>query len=482
MIRHVKNGVVTTYDLARSVPLISLCVSTTLAVLIYAMTSDFDLAQRGTLAVAGFMISAWVLEAIPFGAVALVPALALPLLGVANLKTVANSYATPTVALFFGGFLLASAIERSRLHERIAHLLLVRTRLGPKRSLLGVLLISGLLSMWISNTSTAIMIIPLAIALGRRLSLSHSKQDLGVAFALAAAYGASLGGTATILGSPPNGLLAGAVNARGLEPLSFLEWMQQMLPLWFILVPVAWVVLLVVFRKSFLRLAKDVAAHPEQQVESAPLPDLSPREKRVAGVFVLAVGLWCFLPFVPQFAPVRGEIDAIVALFIGLVLFVLPAGGGKDQTLLHWEDTKGVAWNVLLLFGGGLALSEAFQSSGLSTELAGYLGRAGLDGSPLAVAGLVAGMLFATEVVSNTALAATVIPILLELEVTQGLDPLALALPATIAVSLAFMMPIATPPNAIAYGMGRVPLSKMLFTGFFLNILCVVMLVWWFSS
>jgi sodium-dependent dicarboxylate transporter 2/3/5 len=141
-----------------------------------------------------------------------------------------------------------------------------------------------------------------------------------------------------------------------------------------------------------------------------------------------------------------------------------------------------VAWNVLLLFGGGLALSEAFQSSGLSTELAGYLGRAGLDGSPLAVAGLVAGMLFATEVVSNTALAATVIPILLELEVTQGLDPLALALPATIAVSLAFMMPIATPPNAIAYGMGRVPLSKMLFTGFFLNILCVVMLVWWFSS
>jgi sodium-dependent dicarboxylate transporter 2/3/5 len=164
------------------------------------------------------------------------------------------------------------------------------------------------------------------------------------------------------------------------------------------------------------------------------------------------------------------------------VLFVLPAGGGKDQTLLHWEDTKGVAWNVLLLFGGGLALSEAFQSSGLSTELAGYLGRAGLDGSPLALAGLVAGMLFATEVVSNTALAATVIPILLELEVTQGLDPLALALPAAIAVSLAFMMPIATPPNAIAYGMGRVPLSKMLVTGFFLNILCVVVLVWWFSS
>lgn len=479
--RRLGENVVKNYALARSVPLISMLVSVAVALAVYFATDDYEHSQRVTLGVAGFMISAWVLEAIPFGAVALVPALAFPLLGVASLKTVANNYATPTVALFFGGFLLASAIERSRLHERLASLLLVRTSLGPKRSLLGVLLISGFLSMWISNTSTAIMVIPLAIALGRRLSRGDNTHELGIAFALAAAYGANLGGTATILGSPPNGLLAGAVTSRGLEPLSFLRWMVQIVPLWLVLVPLAWAVLLFVFRGAFMRHGHKPAGSPKHELSQHMAPGMSSREKRVASVFVLAVVLWCFAPFVPALAAMRSEIDAVVALFIGFLLFVIPAGGARDQTLLQWEDTKGVAWNVLLLFGGGLALSEAFQSSGLSAELAGYLGEAGLDGSWPTLAGLVTGVLFTTEIVSNTALAATLIPILLELELAQGLEALSLAFPATIAVSLAFMMPIATPPNAIAYGIGHVPLPKMLMAGLIMNILCIVILVSWFA-
>jgi sodium-dependent dicarboxylate transporter 2/3/5 len=184
---------------------------------------------------------------------------------------------------------------------------------------------------------------------------------------------------------------------------------------------------------------------------------------------------------VTALAEIRGDVDALVALFVGFILFIIPSGDSDNKPLLTWDDTRGIAWNILLLFGGGLALSSSFQSSGLATRATEWLGNIGMDGAISSKIVLFGSVLFATELISNTALAATLIPILLKLESLNVLEPLTLALPSTIAVSLAFMTPIATPPNAIAYGMAKIPLFRMIASGFIMNLVCLFVLVWWFK-
>lgn len=446
--------------------------------------------QKYTLCVLAFMVTAWIFEGIPFGAVALVPLIAFPLLGIAPLATVTRSYATPTVALFFGGFVLALSVERAGLHERMAHFLLSKVGASPRRSCFVFLVLAGFLSMWMSNTSVALLLVPLAVGFGKtvatRSGLEEDSTPLGQALSLAVAYGANLGGIATPIGSPPNGMLAAALTGAGAEGISFHAWMSKMLPLWLLLVPLAWGVLLFAFPKAFRREPKASECLTQEGAEVrfiAPRSKQpwSSREKRVLLVVLATIVCWWTVPFLPMPSHLMGETDALIALCAAFLLLTLPSGSEDKQALLEWEHTKSIAWNILFLFGAGLALSQALQSSGLSALMATVLSKSSFHFDAWHLFGVVSGVLFATEIVSNTALAATLLPIVLAWEDSLGLSRLMLSLPITVAVSLAFMMPIATPPNAIAYGLGKVPLARMLVAGLAMNVLSAMVLTLWFS-
>jgi sodium-dependent dicarboxylate transporter 2/3/5 len=475
----------------RNSPSVTLLCSLACAMATLFVAHDMPPAQKHTLAVLSFMVSAWILEGIPFGAVALVPLFAFPMLGVASLANVARAYATPTVALFLGGFVLALAVERAGLHQRMAHFLLKRVGATPRVSCLVFLGLSGFLSMWMSNTSVALLLVPLAVRFGQSstnsVGLPNAAGPLGHAFALAVAYGANLGGIVTPIGSPPNGMLAAALLDHGSAGVSFLNWMLKMFPLWLLLIPLAWLTLLIAFRKAFGDAAscnlgsKSFPSLGLEAVISRSTPWTS-REKRVFFVAVATVVSWWVSPLLPIPSRLVGETDALIALCAAFALFTLPAGPKEQGALLEWEDTKSLSWNILFLFGAGLALSQAMQSSGLSALMASSLSTSGFQHDSWHFFASLMGVLFATEIVSNTALAATLLPIVLNWESSLGLPELTLSLPVTVAVSLAFMMPIATPPNAIAYGLAKVPLVRMLMAGLAMNVLSGIVLTVWFAA
>lgn len=455
--------------------------------------------------VTAFVAVLWLGNAMPMGAASLFPIALMPALGVLPIGQAASSYAHPILWLFFGGFVLALGIERWGLHRRIALVIIAWTGVKPAFLVLGFMLSSAFLSMWLMNTSTTLMLLPIAMALVDSMKRSGAVTEEGsknFAFTLLVgiAYAASIGGTATPIGTAPNGIYLsayGELEAQGAPPMSFLLWMAFAIPLVMIMIPAVWLLLTRVLApvEGGDPLAAEILAKERDE-----LPKMDKAEKSMLWLFVLAAVLWTTrrdldlgeLGFIPgwwRLLPVpdaRYVGDGAVAVFVGLLAFVLPSGKKRGQALMDWPTARRMPWEILFLLGGGIAIARAFKETGLAAAVGGALEPVVGQLHPLLMIVIVCTvMTFLTEVTSNTAMTSLMLPILAAACTVVGMDPRLLMLPATLSASCAFMLPIATPPNAIVFSSGQIPMQRMAKVGFWLNLVGIVvitMVVWFLAA
>ena len=445
-----------------------------LAMLALAPPAGMEPAAWHTAAVAVLMAALWVSEALPIPITALLPLILFPLLGIARLEATAAPFANPLIFLFMGGFMIGLAMERWALHRRIALALLGRVGARPAGLIAGFLGTAAALSMWVSNTATAVMMLPIALSVIRLVAPPEREpadgpaRGLAVALLLAVAYGASIGGLATLVGTPPNALLAGYMEANyGIE-IGFAQWMIVGLPLSLAMLAAAFALLTALARQTPADAMQGAAA--AIRAAAAEQGRWTAGEKRVAGLFAATALLWIFRPLLGAALPWLQLSDPAIAILGAVALFVIPENLREGRFLMNWEWARRLPWDVLLLFGGGLSLAAAVNETGLAGWIAGRLG--GLAALPtiLAVLLVTTLIIFLTEMTSNTATAATFLPLVGSLAVGFGAHPLLLAAPAAIAASCAFMLPVATPPNAIVFGSGRLRIVDMARTGLWLNL------------
>ncbi|WP_110656159.1 SLC13 family permease [Salinicola halimionae] len=409
----------------------------------------------------------WATEAIPIPATSLLPIPLAPALGIADLKSTAASYANPTIFLFLGGFLLGIAMQRWNLHRRIALRILNVVGQKPKQQIAGFMLATGFISMWVSNTATAIMMLPIGMSVVSLFASAESDEvkRYATALLLAIAYSASIGGIATLIGTPPNAILAGYLSSEQNIELGFAQWMVVGLPVSIAMMAVAWWWL----TRGGFELELDDGSGNVIGDELAKLGKLSPAEARVGIVFLLAALAWVTRPLLNDWG-IEWLSDTSVALLAGVALFLIPSGNERHRPLLLWDDARDLPWGILLLFGGGLALASTISSSGLADWIANQLSVFGALPLLLLIGIVVLVIIFLTELTSNTATAAAFLPLLGALAMSLGVDPLLITVPAAIAASCAFMMPVATPPNAIVFATGHMKIQSMIRAGFLLNI------------
>ncbi len=433
-----------------------------------------------TAAVGLVMALWWMTEAIPIAATSLLPLALFPLLGVAAIDAAAAPYAHPLVFLFLGGFLLALALERWNLHRRIALEVVRRVGGRPVRLVAGFMLASAFLSMWISNTATAMLMLPIGLSLVELVrgeaagppAAGERGSRFALCLMLGIAYACSLGGMATLIGTPTNDLLAAFVADTYGRQVTFLEWLAVGLPLVAVGLPlVYWMLTRVVYR---VRVREIPGGREFLAAELARLGRPRPAEKRVAVVFAFTALAWVTRPLLA--AAIPGLSDTGVALLGALALFVLPAGDRSGRFLLDWEATRRLPWGVLLLFGGGLSLAAAVRQTGLAEWIGERLRAAGELPGPVLLLLAVATILLLTELTSNTATAAAFLPVLASLAAATGQPPMRLLVAAALAASGAFMLPVATPPNAIVYGSGYVTIPQMVRAGAPLNLLFLLLI------
>lgn len=423
-------------------------------------------------AIAGLMAVWWVSEAIPLAATALVPLAVFPTLEVAPIGEIAAPYANPLVFLMLGGFMLGQAMQATGLHRRLALAILRRAGARADGVVGGFLVATACLSMWISNTATAAMMLPIGLSVlelveegAREAEAETTIPDLAPPLLLAVAYGANIGGIGTLIGTPPNAVLAAFMADSHDRAIGFAQWMGLGVPVVVLLLAIAWLVLTrIVFRVGNAPLAG--IAHRLGR-ERRRLGASSPAERRFAVVFVLVGLAWLSRPLLERLLPGLVLSDAGIAITGALALFLVPAGDEDDtaRPLLDWDQVRGLPWNVLLLIGGGLGLGTAIETSGLAAWTAEALGGlAGLPTPAVVIAVALVAML-ASHVMSNTATAAALLPLVASLAGRLGLDPLRLGVPTVLACSCAFMLPVATPPNAIVHGSGRIATTTMVRAG-----------------
>jgi len=425
-------------------------------------------------ALAALMAVWWSTEALPIPATAMLPLAAGPLLGIVPVERAGHGYGSSTIYLILGGCLLALALERWQLHRRIAFYIVTRAGSSARRLVLGVMSASAFVSMWVSNTSTTLMMLPVAVSIAALVAPDHERADperrnFATAIVLAVAYSCTIGGLATLIGTPTNALaVAFMEQTYGVRP-SFAEWMVFGVPCSVLLLFGAWWVLVAVSHP--FRLPDIAGARELVRDELRRLGPLTVPERRVAAVGAAAAIAWIASPWLKDLPGLGALSDMGIAMLAGLALFVVPSGVPAGGTLLHGEDLRRVPWDTLFLFGGGLALAGLIQESGLSGNIGEML--AGIAGwPPLAVtAVVVVAIIFWTELTSNVATAATFMPILAAMATATGQPVLELLAPAAMAASCAFMLPVGTAPNAIVYGSGRVRMRDMMRAGLLVNIL-----------
>jgi sodium-dependent dicarboxylate transporter 2/3/5 len=440
--------------------------------------TGLELAPWRVAAVAMLLAIFWLSEAAPLSATALLPIVLFPTLGVVSIDAAAAPYANPIVFLFLGGFIIALAIERWNLHRRIALTVLLKVGAREDLQIGGFMIATAALSMWVSNTATAALMLPVALSIVPRTAdgkIDPAKHGFGAALMLSVAYSASIGGVATLIGTPPNALLAGFMRETyGIE-IGFAQWMLLGLPLSLVMLLISWLLLTRwLFPVSRSELPGARAAIRTELVKMGPA---SRAEKRVAIVFAATAVLWITRPLLSGQFPALQLSDTGIAIAAALLFFVLPSGLKKGQFLLTWEYAERLPWGVLLLFGGGLSLAAAVASSGLAEWIGGELN--GLASWPVLVlvVAVTALIIFLTELTSNIATAATFLPVVAALAVGLGQPPLLLAIPAVLAASCAFMLPVATPPNAIVFASGYLTIPQMVRAGLWLNVLGIVVVV-----
>ncbi len=428
--------------------------------------------------VAVLMATWWISEALPLAATALVPIVAFPALDVLAPGDVTRAYGNDLIYLFLGGFFIAVTIQRWGLHRRIALHTINLAGTDPRRMILGFMLATAFLSMWISNTATAMMMLPIALAVLQQCRDEAEREGgelpsgFGVALMLGIAYGASIGGVATLIGTPPNAVLAGmAQELYGIE-IAFGTWMLFGLPLSVLMLAFTWAFL------AYGRHGRQLSSLPGGRElirrELDEIGTMSGPERRVLVVFVLVALAWITRGFWPE-GMLNQVGDASIAMAGALALFMMPAGDGSGTRLLDWGTAVKVPWDIVLLFGGGFALAAGFTSSGLSETIATSLQVLGGAPALLMIAACVAMVVFLTEVTSNTATATLFIPLMGALAVATGFHPLALMAAVAVAASCAFMLPVATPPNAVVFGSRAVTVPQMARAGLALNVMTILL-------
>ena len=441
------------------------------------------LSQEGwlTAAVALLMATWWMTEALPIQATALLPLGLFPALGILDSQGAAAPYADRMIFLFMGGFFIAVTMQKWGLHKRIALRIIAFVGTSPNQLVLGFMLATAFLSMWISNTATVAMMLPIGLAVGEMFRpLDHKgPYEFGIALMLGVAYGASIGGVSTLIGTPPNAALAGAASQLLDVQIGFVEWMGVGLPFTIVMLPITWLLLTRVLYPPG-DLSGDATKLIEQERKA--LGSISRGEKLTAMVFTLTALAWVLrqdktfgevtIPGLQSWLPFLH--DSTIAMLAAIVLFVLPVDWRKGEFVLDWQTARRIPWGVLVLFGGGLSLARAMDESGLAAWIGGAV--SALDGIPLIViiAVVVTLVVFLTELTSNIATTNMAMPVMAGAAVGLDIPPLMLMATAALAASMAFMLPVATPPNAIVFGSGYLTVPQMARAGLILNLLAIV--------
>ena len=432
--------------------------------------SDLNYKAWITAGVAILMTIWWVTEAIPIYITGLIPIIVFPLFNIFEIQDISNSYAHPLVLLFLGGFIIASAMESCGLHKRIALNILSLSGTSPSKIIAGFMITTASISMWVSNTASTIMMLPIATSV-ITIFVNQNRtedRDFTIPLLLAIAYSASLGGIATLIGTPTNIMLASILSDNYKFNISFFDWLKIGLPITIILLPLVWFILTrVVFTVSKSK-SNALELTIKKLKEEIGKPTYA--ERIVGIVFFLTAIFWILRKFINNYFNININ-DTSIGLFGALLLFIIPISKGKRAC--DWSTANKIPWGVLLLVGGGIALSKAFTSSGLADWIGTFSFY--FDGLNIFLLMLifVTLIIFLTELNSNTATIATFTPILIAFSLAININPLFIAIPSTIAASCAFMLPVATPPNAVIFGSGKISIKNMIKAGFILNIIGV---------
>jgi len=416
----------------------------------------------------------WITEAIPISATALLPIVLFPVLGVFSIGDATGPYANPLIFLFMGGFVIALAMEKWNLHKRIAISIVNYVGIKPSSIIIGFIIASAFLSMWVSNTATAIMMLPIAMSILELLDKNDksAKINFEIVLVLTIAYACNIGGMGTLIGTPPNALLAGFVLENYNIEISFLDWMMVGVPIMIVSLPLMYFILTKFVYPIKIKELPGGKELIQSQMEK--LGNISNQEKKVAVVFVSAALLWMFRPLLSSVIP--GLSDAGIAIGAAVAFFMIPANSEENRFLLKWSDTKRLPWGVLILFGGGLSMASAISSTGLATWIGSGIGSLNTWPIILIILIVIALIVFLTEMTSNTASTAAFLPILASVAIGLGENPFLLAIPTVLGASCAFMLPVATPPNAIVYGSGKISIPEMSKAGLWLNIMFILLL------
>lgn len=432
-----------------------------------------------TAAIGVLMAVWWATNAVPIAVTALVPLVCFPLFGIATIQVTAAPYANKVIFLFLGGFIVAFAMQRWNLHRRIA-LTVLQYSGGNGRSLVGgFMLASALISMWVMNTSTTMMLLPIAVSIIAVIHKSVKSLDQGArenfqyALLLGVAYGATIGGMATLVGTAPNAMLAAFMLENYGTEIDFSSWMLVGLPLSVVMLPLAWLTLTRwVFNVDF---ENSDEGRAELKRMKDDLGRMTVPEIRVAIIFVSMALLWISRPLLTKLPGLAALDDSGIAMAGAIALFLVPSGDKRDPLLLRWAYAEKLPWSVLILFGGGLTLASAVSSTGLAQWLGNSLQSVGELPLFMLVTLAATMIIFLTELTSNIATTATFLPVVGAIAIETGFDPIVLTVPVTLAASCAFMLPVATPPNAIVFGSGLLTIPKMAKAGMALNMIGIVL-------
>lgn len=442
----------------------------------------FDIVSESgdrVLAVAAWMICWWVTEAVSISVTALLPLFLFPLLKIMPIAEVGANYGSPIIFLFFGGFVLALALEKVALHKRIALNIIRITGTTPNKVVLGFMIATASLSMWISNTASTVVMLPIAVSVIRLLiddedGFTPDDQNFALCVMLGIAFSANAGGIATVIGTPPNSVLIGLLENEYNIQISFLKWMTLGLPFSIVMVGICYLVLVKwMFPNRGLKFDAPKELIREEITKLGPT---SGREKMVLVIFGCTVFLWIFRTLINEIFPGLGLSDTMISMMGALALFAVPYRPKKGEFILNWSDTEKLAWGILLLFGGGLALANGMSASGIVDMVSDAI--ANSEVSILVTAAmLIFLMLFMTELMSNVALVAVLAPVVAGIAIGLNIPLLHLLIPVTIASSCAFMLPMATPPNAIVFASGYIKVHQMARVGIILNLIAVGLLI-----
>lgn len=421
-----------------------------------------------------WMVCWWISEAVPLYVTALLPMVLFPLTGIADVKSVTANYADPIIFLFMGGFLIALGIEESKLHVRIALNIVKIVGTSANGIIAGFMIATALISMWISNTATTVMMLPIAMSVVKILIdndgiLDKNEQNFALCLLLGIAYAANIGGTATLIGTPPNVVMAAIIkNMYGLE-ITFGNWMLIGIPFSIILLIATYLIMVKWLYPN--RMSNNTNT---SQLILNRLKELGPmrrNEKIVTAIFIFTALCWISRTWLNVYISSSYLNDTTIAMLGGILMFVVPVNFFRSTFIINWEATRKLPWGILILFGGGLALAGAMQNSGIIEMIGENISAYSFFNKYTVLAMLILIMLFMTELMSNVALATIFIPVVGGIAVGMELSPLFMCIPVTLASSCAFMLPVSTPPNAIVFGTGHIRMASMLRIGIYLNMI-----------